>query len=77
MSEEYERDDEDEYRPRAPPPSMPPPTITPPPIAPLTPQPPPAPSFEAPIYQPEPTIPSGPSQADYNMIMTQVQEKDR
>lgn len=72
MSEENERDDEDEYRPRAPPPgqppSIPPPTVPPPTIT----QPP-----IAPIYQQKTTIPSGPSQADYNMIMTQVQEKDR
>jgi len=86
MSEDYERDDEDEYKPRTPPPVQPPsippptvplPTITPPPIAPLTPHPPPTPSLESSIYQPETTIPSGPSQTDYNMIMSQVQEKDR
>lgn len=70
MSDEYERDDEEEYKPRGPPPvkppTMPPPSMPPP----LT------PSYETPIYEPAPTIPSGPSQADYNAVISQVQEKD-
>jgi TolA-binding protein len=46
---------------------MPPPSI-PPPI--------PTNSYEAPVYQPEPTIPTGPSQAEYNAVISQAQEKD-
>ncbi|MBY9013148.1 MAG: hypothetical protein KGD70_12305 [Candidatus Lokiarchaeota archaeon] len=79
MSDEYERDDEDEYKPRGPPPglppTMPPPTMPPPTMPPPT-MPPPAPSYEAPVYEHVPTIPSGPSQADYNAVISQVQEKD-
>jgi ABC-type transporter Mla subunit MlaD len=74
MSDEYERDDEEEYKPRGPPPfkppTMPPPSMPPPSI------PPPTTSYEAPIYDSAPTIPSGPSQADYNAIISQVQERD-
>ena len=94
MSDEYERDDEEEYKPRGPPPvqppsmpppsmpppsmpppAMPPPAIPPPTITPPT-SPPPVPSYEAPVYESAPTIPSGPSQADYNAVISQVQEKD-
>jgi septal ring factor EnvC (AmiA/AmiB activator) len=42
----------------------------------MSPPPPPAPSYEAPVYESAPTIPSGPSQADYNAAISQVQEKD-
>ena len=70
MSDEYERDDEEEYKPRGPPPVKPP--TMPPPSMP----PPQTPSYETPIYEPAPTIPSGPSQADYNAVISQVQEKD-
>ena len=85
MSDENDRDDEEEYKPRGPPPvqpptmpppSMPPPTIPPPTMTPPTSPPPPTPSYEAPVYESAPTIPSGPSQADYNAIISQVQEKD-
>ena len=85
MSDEDERDDEDEYKPRGPPPvqppTMPPPLMPPPSTPPLsitppTSPPPPAPSYEAPVYESAPTIPSGPSQADYNTAISQVQEKD-
>ena len=85
MSDENERDDEEEYKPRGPPPvqppTMPPPSMPPPSTPPLsiTPPmspPPPAPSYDAPIYESTPTIPSGPSKADYNAVISQVQEKD-
>ena len=53
-----------------PPPSMPPPSAPPP--SPL----PPTNSYESPVYQPEPTISSVPSQAEYNAVLSQAQEKD-
>ena len=78
MSDEYEKDEEEEYKPRGPPPtlppSMPPPTL--PPSMPPPSMPPPTNSFEPPVYQPESTIPSGPSQAEYNTALSQVQQKD-
>lgn len=76
MSDEYEKDEEEEHKPRGPPPIQTPPT--PPPSMPPPSMPPPLPtnSFESPAYQPEPTISSGPSQADYNVAVSQVQEKD-
>ena len=78
MSDEYEKDEEEDYKPRGPAPIQPPPT--PPPTPPPS-MPPPAPlppidSFEPPVYQPEPIIPSGPSQVEYNTVISQVQEKD-
>jgi len=75
MSDEYERDDEEEYKPRGPPPVQPP-TMPPPSMPPPTIPPPSAPSYDAPVYEPAPTIPIGPSQADYNAVMSQVQQKD-
>ena len=80
MSDEYERDDDAEYKPRGPPPvqppTMPPPSTPPLSIPPPMSPPPAAPSYETPVYESAPTIPSGPSQADYSAAISQVQEKD-
>ena len=90
MSEEYEKDEEDEYKPRGPPPiqtpptpppsmpppSMPPPSMPPPSIPPLSIPPVSMPPPSPPVYQTEPITPSGPSQAEYNVAISQVQEKD-
>jgi DNA repair exonuclease SbcCD ATPase subunit len=77
MSDEYERDDEDENYPPTPPrikpPSMPPPLMPPPSPAPPMP---PAPSYEIPSYEQETYIPQGPSQEEYNSALSQVQAKD-
>ncbi len=73
MSDEYEREDEDETRPPTPPrikpPSMPPPSMPPPSM-------PPMPSQDIPYYQQEAYVPQGPSQDEYNSALIQVQEKD-
>ncbi|MFW9945440.1 MAG: hypothetical protein ACFFDX_01280 [Candidatus Odinarchaeota archaeon] len=84
ISYEYEKDDEEEPKkpsipplrpPSMPPPTVPPPTMPPPSIPPISPPPTtPAPSY--PTYEPKPSIPSGPSQAEYNAAISQVQERD-
>ena len=72
MSEEYEKDDEDEYKQPVPPTlkptSMPPPSMPPPPTMP--------PVTPTPTYEPEPVMTTGPSQTDYDAIYSQVQQKD-
>jgi hypothetical protein len=60
---------------------MPPPTVTPTPPPsieyPVTPpEQAPPPSYQPPTYAPEPTSYSGPSQADYDAVIGQVQQKE-
>ncbi|MHA1624658.1 MAG: hypothetical protein ACTSWH_05985, partial [Promethearchaeota archaeon] len=76
MSDEYEKDDEEEYKPPKPP-SMPPPS-NPSPTSPLTP-PPPTPAAP-PVYQTEPVSPINDPvstfQYEYESAISQVQQKE-
>jgi len=65
MSDEYERDDEEEYKPPIKPPSMPPPTVTPPSQPPSPP----------PQYQSEPIVPTRPSQAEFDAASGQISQQ--